>query len=545
MDNFQRGKRFEEFMGIILSKSGYQINNTRIRRSGREIDISAYSKITNMPVIVECKAVDKKITGPDFSKFYGIYEHEYQKQKQKLIGLFFSISGFNSEVLDYYNEKPDEVRDRFKIFGATQIIQLAVEAELITDDTTVKHEASKSWPYDLDETLLIISETSLFRVQLLKRDGIVTHFIVYRAKCEHPTEYEINKLHQGIKRLKKLESFNLFARHQIMITLSNNEDYISIRDIKNETGQSAVTIKNELQYLENRSLVDKKGKDQYRLIRDINTLCEVTKELLTTPLNYQFLLSKYYKQMNNENLANYCLSRRFLQDSTSENNRKALKAFFEISPSTLHHSLFGSNIKYEENYRHREALNAKLDNNFKIIESSFFDELAQHLLKDIYDDNNVIIREHLDPIVGFKVEHKIALANSTIRFFEFNTSSISMLIKASEPIKAGQLVCFDLQDISTPINCAMTMFFLTLEEKAIIEIINIFTRYEKDEKTQDRKNQLAIIANNIGFCYIQLQEWEKAKRWFEKGLELQNDMQLLRDNLELVLKKLSERTELM
>ena len=35
----EKGKAFEEFIAILLSKLGYRIDNVRIRKSGRELDI--------------------------------------------------------------------------------------------------------------------------------------------------------------------------------------------------------------------------------------------------------------------------------------------------------------------------------------------------------------------------------------------------------------------------------------------------------------------------------------------------------------------------
>jgi len=66
------GKAFEEFIAILLSKLGYTIENMRVRRAGRELDIRASSKVTGSPLLVECKGLSKPLTGPSFSKFYGV-----------------------------------------------------------------------------------------------------------------------------------------------------------------------------------------------------------------------------------------------------------------------------------------------------------------------------------------------------------------------------------------------------------------------------------------------------------------------------------------
>ena len=104
-DPNEKGKAFEEFIAILLSKLGYEIKNSRVRRAGRELDIQASSKITGEPLLIECKALSKRLTGPSLSKFYGIYDHEYRKPNPNLVGILFSLSGFNSEAIDYYQER--------------------------------------------------------------------------------------------------------------------------------------------------------------------------------------------------------------------------------------------------------------------------------------------------------------------------------------------------------------------------------------------------------------------------------------------------------
>lgn len=35
----EKGKAFEEFISILLSRLGYQVTNRRVRKAGRELDI--------------------------------------------------------------------------------------------------------------------------------------------------------------------------------------------------------------------------------------------------------------------------------------------------------------------------------------------------------------------------------------------------------------------------------------------------------------------------------------------------------------------------
>ncbi len=104
-----RGTAFEKFMSIILSNLGYENIKFNVRKAGRELDIEATATVTGEPLLVECKAHREVIAAPAFSKFYGVYEHERRK-KPRLFGLMVSLSGFNSEVKAYYEEKDARVK---------------------------------------------------------------------------------------------------------------------------------------------------------------------------------------------------------------------------------------------------------------------------------------------------------------------------------------------------------------------------------------------------------------------------------------------------
>jgi hypothetical protein len=64
-----KGKAFEQFISILLSKLGYQVKKTRIRKAGRELDIDAESKVTGLPLLVECKAESQPLGSGAYNKF--------------------------------------------------------------------------------------------------------------------------------------------------------------------------------------------------------------------------------------------------------------------------------------------------------------------------------------------------------------------------------------------------------------------------------------------------------------------------------------------
>ena len=531
-DSVDKGKAFEEFIAILLSKLGYEILNVRVRKSGRELDIKASSKVTGAPLLVECKALSKTVSGPSLSKFYGIYDHEYRKPTHGLIGIFISLSGFNSESIEYYEEKNREVKGRFRIIGPDKILKLAAEADLISDDLTVKHVAKKSWPHDLGETLLIITKSQLYRVQMLKKNSKVNHFLAYRAKCEDPTAYEVESLRKNVHILKKLESFNLIARKGILLALSQMDDLVSLDHLQDITKQSAVTIQTELSYLKDRNLIEEPKEGQFTLVYDIRAFAEISKEILASTYKYEFLRTNYFNKMNNQVLSQYCLSRRFLE-AKQDDEHKLLASLFRFSPSVLNHALFGETERYRVTYEHAVEIGADSTKIFNFGKSSFYTELIPHLLRDLHDKDNILIR-NLKPIVGIKEEHRVVLANTLEKYFDITAGGVFAFMKAGGDIKAGQLLSTDRP---TAFNTSMTTFNLTNDPQCIEEMKDIYTKLIEEGIDS---SQLAIMANNIGACLMALQRWPEANHWLSEGISQSDIVPQLHGNLAIVLEHLGD-----
>lgn len=532
-DPTEKGKVFEEFISILLSRLGYQITNSRVRKSGRELDIEAISKVTSAPVLIECKAESSPIGGTAFNKFYGIFEHEAKKSKAGLAGLMISLSGFNSEVIAYYDEKEEVDKQRFKIYGPDFVIERAVDARLVADDRTVQHLARKSWPFELGETLLIITKSQIYRGQVLQRDGANTHFIVYRAMGDDPTEYEISTLHTTVPVLRRLEPFNLQARKEVLLALSQAESAVDTGNLRQVGKQSLATIENELAYFRDRNLIESDSKGRVTLVHDLHAFCEVSIELLSSAHKWNFMLSKYFERMNNEKLAEYCLSRRYLE-ATDEGELHLLCSIFRFSPSALNHALFGEIRTYTATYEHAKRISTGIDWLPDSLKHSFVTELIPHLLNDLNGEGNKVI-DSLDSVVGWLEEHHIAIANSWEVFLNIQTSGMRTRMKAGEDMEAGQLVT--IKDPLTRFNSEMTKLNLLKEVEPINEMIEI---YHEVKSAQPEGDDLPKLANNIAVSYMTMQDYGKAKEWLEEGLKYTNDIPQLHDNLTRVMALLAK-----
>lgn len=522
-----RGTAFESFMSIILSKLGYEITNVNVRKSGRELDIQATATVTGEPLLVECKAHSAAIAGPDFSKFYGIYDHE-RRRNSRLFGLMVSLSDFNSEAKAYYEEKDTRVKQRFKINGPNEITELAVRADLIVADQTIKHEASKSWPFELGETLLVITKTQYFRIQILKKDGKETHFIAYRDHGQAPTTHEIQTLKTDVSYIENLEPLNIAARKELILALAKSEQPLSVARLKQLSKQSTETINAEIRHFEERKIITKRG-TSFSLSPDLAAFFEIFKEIYSDDSKYEFLQSHYFRSMNTDDLVSYCLDRRKI--TLDMGQIQVLKKIFYYSPSVLDFALFGDTSRYKKTFEHANQIQADLDEINVISISKFSSELIHLLLSDLHDSSNINLRT-LDGIPTLYEEHKVILVTTFGRIFELASGGAVGSVKSKGSIEAGTLLS---GDHFASINILFCQFYITGDIARIDEAADLVNDIEV---TSENLRDVASIANNIGLVYWNSDRLLEAQSWFEEGLLLDDSIAEIHANLAGVIEQM-------
>ena len=522
-----KGTAFEEFMSTILSKTGYEITNVKVRKSGRELDIEATTTITGEPLLVECKAHSAVITGPELSKFYGKYTHEKEKKSQ-LFGLMVSLSGFNSEFKAYYEEKPDSVKKRFKIYGPNEITELAVRADLIAGDQAIKHEARKYWPFELGETLFIITKTQFFRIQILEKDGEETHFIAYRDHGQASTTHEIQTLKTDVSYIKNLEPLNIAARKGLIIALSKSKRPLSVARLKQLSKQSTETINAVIRHFEERRIITKRG-TSFCLSPDLVAFCEIFKEVYSDDFKYEFLQSHFFESMNTDDLVSYCLKRRNI--TLDIDQIRVLKEIFYYSPSVLEFALFDDTSRYNKTFEHANQIQADLDRINAISISQFFSELTPLLLSDLHESSNINLR-NLDNITTLYEEHKVILGTTFRRIFELTYGGTVGFTKIKGPVEAGTLLSGDHFAL---INSLFSQFYATSDVARIDEAADLVSGIEV---TSENLRDVAAIANNIGLVYWNSDRLLEAQSWFEEGLLLDDSIAEIHANLARVIEQM-------
>ena len=127
-DPRKRGELFEQMIGELLRKQGYDVTFNRVKHPGYELDFDAQHG--NYKIIGECKAHKGKIDSPDLLKFFGKFELE-KRTNSHLSAEFYSLSpltGRNGaeELLEHIKEEdgilfsvhtPEEIIGKLKNGG--------------------------------------------------------------------------------------------------------------------------------------------------------------------------------------------------------------------------------------------------------------------------------------------------------------------------------------------------------------------------------------------------------------------------------------------
>ncbi|NLX07842.1 MAG: NACHT domain-containing protein [Phycisphaerae bacterium] len=179
--NNERGDLFTRLMTKVLDEHGYQIIGCNVHSTGYEIDIQAKAKFGNQPLYAECKAHAQPVSGEVISKFYGVYADRYDKDKT-CSGMIFSLSGFNGPARAYYEEKPPEVKERFKLSDGTDILRLLQTRKLICSEDLVVDRMKREVPnLQTARAELAYGEHGLVWLVILADQGKETHFTFLNA----------------------------------------------------------------------------------------------------------------------------------------------------------------------------------------------------------------------------------------------------------------------------------------------------------------------------------------------------------------------------
>jgi hypothetical protein len=207
------------------------------------------------------------------------------------------------------------------------------------------------------------------------------------------------------------------ARKVVLRALAQSKVPLKTNDLQTLAKQSNATIENELSFLNERKLLEK-TRNGFRLGTDLRVFSEVSLELLESEYEYDFLLSPYFQQMNEFELAKYCLSRRFI-DHVDERHLGLLNSIFRFSPGAVNLALFGAVDRYRTTHDHAKQINADIDWVRDSLWLAFARELTGPLVADVRNGNKVM--DSIDSVVAVLEELHIKIASPFEVFLDVNS----------------------------------------------------------------------------------------------------------------------------
>ncbi len=360
------GNILELLVKELLSKAGFGNFIRNAYKTGVEVDIQAKHRVTQTPIIVECKAKKLPIQTPALSKFYGQWEKERSKNLL-LNGLMISISGFCGTTLQWYKELSDDTKRLFKIMEPEDILVELCETNLTLSPEAIEKIASKKWSIGVpDVKWLSFSEYGLTWIVNFNIDDKPVFHAFVDGEGEPVSEWKTSEIEKLAERIVFDTSLiGLDLRKKIVLALLKS-DTCSEEFLANEIQESEVDISAALAHLVKEGLVisefySTNEPPKVKFSQDIVAFINLAKEVLNTEDAITFLSAKYVKDMiSSKNLLTY-IDNRFSLNMLQE-QLSVLSSLLSISPSSLEFALFTDPAKWN---RTAKEVNEKIQNDIE------------------------------------------------------------------------------------------------------------------------------------------------------------------------------------
>ena len=327
----------------------------------------------------------------------------------------------------------------------------------------------------------------------------------------------------------KLDDFSSDLQQRILLALAKNEN-LTVNEVSEEASISIGKVKSALKKLVEENYVVLQNK-KYALEKTQAAFLKISEQVLVSNNSFNFIASPYANSFINPELVSYIESRFFLQ--LKPENKYSILMIIRISPSALHHALFGSNTLYKNGYEHLETLQLPKEEKAKWADSfphQFILEILRKLLTDLPhpDSTDLLVKEKID---GYYMKIELRMANVAKPLMNVTSASGVMLHKAKGKIDAGELLSSTDPDLF--IRNGDVLSNLGLTDKAI-ENYDLAISQVKD------KEKLKAVYNNKGVTLMRTGNIPEAIKGFDEALKIDPNLKEAIKNKEECLQKLTK-----
>jgi tetratricopeptide (TPR) repeat protein len=487
--NHKKGKAFEQLITLILESEGYTKIYTNIYKTGTEIDVKAKHKVKNEVIICECKATERVIESNELLKFYAKLKKEMSLMRCHS-GLFFSIAGYTGSSYEWYSELPKKEKNTFKLYESDDILQLLIKNNLLLRDSEINKKLLNYTNLDLGKKLFVIFESSIYIIQLLKRNGKEDCFLIISSQGDLVNFIITTEL---IKNFRILDGLTYLNPHIYRKTIHNLLDSKpkTQDEICNQIVEDKKTIDVIFSQLSNEQLIDVKN-DLLLLRKNKETFTKVFQLFFNTETIFDFMNSDYFTSSLRDIIENILINdyKLKLEDIYFNELFKACHIF----PSVIHHILLSDKSFYQNAFKEQQRVK-----NASNIDKMILSVLFQQLTTKIINDLNELPEEYLTSkgVEGIHIKAKIILASEFEMILNSYSETTRMILpKGNEAMDAGTLL--QPSSLGLLLNTAHVFASLTLYDQSLRELDVIIQNSKEAELLAAAYNSKGLVLSSQG-----------------------------------------------
>jgi tetratricopeptide (TPR) repeat protein len=518
------GDQFEQLTKQLLGRLGFGSFIRNAYETGAEIDLRASHRVTNTPVLCECKAHVEPVNTRDVKNFHSQVEKE-RKADSRLVGLLFSTSGFVGTAEAWHRELAEsdpEVAQYFQLKPGQAIIQMLIDAEMTFEPAAIrKMVRQRLLTYEQGHCWLAYSAYGLAWIVLLLVDGKPRFHTIVNAQGEPLPTWMCQEIAELCpQQLIGTRLLGLEVRRKVIVALLKQEEQTA-EAIAEQAEESLGDASLALEKLVAEDVLCTVGEAEttFRFSRDLVPFVNLARELLEGRDVLTFIRSPYAQEMLRSKIVLSYIDQRYSLGMSAD-QMGILGRILSISPSSVREVLFSDPQMYR---RARKQISEKIQDEHE--RSKWELDHASLLIRDtlsiLVSDlrrRDLPLSSHLAGL-GIKrcrLRVRLDMIGPIGRYLSVDATNIHAIETASESIKAGSLV-----STSNPAawhywngNFHLDVGEFELAHQEFDQAIHFCREGDVEPELHQ------AILSNKGVTFMRQEQWPEAVKWFDAALTL-------------------------
>ncbi len=528
----------EKLITLLLDDLGYSGLHFTPKESGLDLTVTARHESPPHPLFCRVKALSSEVRRDDLVAVHRQYLRE-KKRAKHLVGVYFSLSGFQEAAHTWYQKLPAAHRSNFHLFDTSKIITLLRRMNCIAAPEVIEQACAARTTLSGGDPVLVYGDGDFCWVLLLSTGKTPTHYTVLgahgtpvSARCAH----EIKRLDGSLKGKRSLDCA---LRDALLIAVAENPDR-NLEELVTATRKPVAAVRTALQELLKEKILEARPAgvprwihDRHSLRPDFDLFLRLAPAYLSGPHRFRFLGSPSVAPL----LAVHLLP--FVEDrfkvTFPEEERGSVRTLLTVSPSALRYTLFSSPEGY---------VDASCDIEARVLPPADREKLrAAHLQRLLSDILRAFVADLGDPRLAEIMASKgirAFLYRLVAKAASLHGAAFSLRAESHTPLPktSGGRVSpegLDTGDPDRPLEVAAALMHMREYDHAI----EFFEQAVRDLRDPDK---LAVAWNSKGLCHLNQRRFSAATTCFNEALKYNTNSREAWFYKALCLKELGDTT---